>query len=320
MEMSFDFCKIGVLMGGPSSEREISLKSGKAVYQSLNQVFADTIAIDIKTEDREENIDLIEAAKIDCAFLALHGKFGEDGQIQEILDGLGLAYTGSGALASRLAMDKIASRRIFRNCGLAVPRCGVADRQASGSFYLESIKNFKFPLVVKPASHGSSVGLSMVDNKHDLSTALDLAFNFDQQVLIEEYIPGREFTVGILDESALPVVEIISKKRLFDFQAKYQAGLTEYIVPAEIEEAVKLKLQQAALKAHQALACYGCSRVDIILSEDKTPFVLEINTIPGFTETSLLPKAAKAEGIDFFHLCTKLIQLAYEKKKVQCKS
>jgi len=310
------FGKIGVLMGGPSTEREISLKSGKAVYESLQQLGLEVVAIDIKTDNIEENIRLLKSHQINCAFLALHGRFGEDGQIQEILEGLEIPYTGSGPLASRLAMDKIASRRIFETNGIDVPQYTVLDKASYDAN--RKVKNsLSLPLVIKPATHGSSIGLSIVDRQVDLDKAVDLAFEFDERILIEEFIKGREVTVGILDDQALPVIEIIPKKRFFDYEAKYQAGLTEYVVPAKLEEGVARRIQNSALSAHKLLGCFGCSRVDMILSNDNIPHVLEVNTIPGFTQTSLLPKAARTQGIEFGGLCLKLIKLAYEKKQVK---
>jgi len=307
-----EFGRIGVLMGGPSSEREISLKSGKAVYESLKEFGLEVVAIDIKTDNLEENISLLKSHKINCAFIALHGRFGEDGQIQALLDSLNIPYTGSGVQASSLAMDKIASRRIFKSHRLSVPRYKILEKSShhKGRIVYD---NLIFPLVVKPASHGSSIGLSIVDKNEDLDKAVDLAFGFDERVIIEEYIRGREVTVGILEEKALPVIEIVPKKRFFDFEAKYQAGLTEYIVPANLEKRIARKVQEAALSAHKLLGCFGCSRVDMILSQDNTPFVLEVNSIPGLTPMSLLPKAAKIAGIEFSQVCLKLIKLSHAK-------
>lgn len=309
------FGKIGVLMGGPSTEREISLKSGKAVYDSLIQEGFNAVAIDIKSEGQEENTRLIKSQEIDIAFIALHGRFGEDGQMQGILDTMGIPYTGSGVRASRLAMDKIASRTIFESSGLAVPRYKAEDRISYNANWKIHNNDFALPLVVKPATHGSSIGLTIVDRKENLDKSVDLAFSFDETIIIEEYIRGREVTVGILDEKPLPVIEIIPKNRFFDYEAKYEAGMTDYVVPAQLGDAVAQNIQETALSAHKLLGCYGCSRVDMILSNDKIPFVLEVNTIPGLTKTSLLPKAAKVVGIDFQHLCVKLIELAYEKAK-----
>ncbi|MBI4706991.1 MAG: D-alanine--D-alanine ligase [Candidatus Omnitrophica bacterium] len=310
--------KIGILMGGPSSEREISLKSGKAVYESLVGANFDVTAVDIQSDNKEENINLLKPLGIDCAFIALHGRFGEDGQIQSILDALGITYTGSGEESSRLAMDKIASHRIFSDNALPAPKYEVLTKGSAvdpGAI----LKTFGLPVVVKPATHGSSVGLTIVDKMEDFKEALRLAFSFDDRILVEEYIKGREMTVGILDDKALPVIEILPKNRFFDFEAKYKAGMTDYIVPAQISERDFAKIQEAALRAHRLLGCYGCSRVDVILPKTGLPFVLEVNTIPGLTATSLLPKAAKTVGIDFNTLCLKLIKLAYEKKQESIK-
>lgn len=308
--------RIGVLMGGASTERDVSLKSGKAVYGSLKKHGVDVVAIEITTEDLKKNIKLIKSHNIDCAFLALHGRFGEDGGIQGILDTMGIAYTGSGKLASQLAMDKIASRNIFQIYGLPVPRYKVAEK-TSYNKNLSLERKLSFPLVVKPATHGSSIGLSIVEKKKDLASAIELAFSFDKKIIIEEYIKGREMTVGILDEAPLPVIEIVPKRKFFDYEAKYRDGMTEYIVPATIEKEIAEYIQRVAISAHRFLGCFGCSRIDIILRQDNIPFILEVNSIPGFTPTSLLPKAAKVIGLDFTKLCLKLIELAYEKQEVK---
>jgi len=305
-----DFGLIGVLMGGVSSEREISLKSGHAVYNCLRSLRLDAVAIDIKTENIRENISLIKSKKIDCAFIALHGRFGEDGQIQAILETLKVAYSGSGIKASRLAMDKPASLRIFERSGLKVPAYQVVEKNTNWKIRGELV----LPFVVKPAMHGSSIGFSIIYKKEDLEKAVNFANSFDKRVIIQEFIKGRELTVGILDEETLPIIEIIPKKTFFDYEAKYKEGMADYIIPAKLPKRCAVKIQKAALSAHKLLGCSGCSRVDIILSEDNIPYILEINTIPGFTSTSLLPKAAKAAGIDFNALCLKLIRLAYEKK------
>ncbi len=218
-----NFGRIGVLMGGPSSEREISLKSGEAVYEALKQLGLEAYAIEIETDNPKENMRLIRARKIDCAFLALHGRFGEDGQIQSILEILKTPYTGSGVLASKLAMDKIYSRQIFEVHGLQVPRYKAIEKTAY-NINCKIYGNLRSPLVVKPAGGGSSIGLSIVHKERDLKQAIDLAFGFDERIIIEEYIKGRELTVGILDEKALPAIEIIPKRTFFDYEAKYQPG------------------------------------------------------------------------------------------------
>lgn len=302
--------KIGVLMGGPSSERKISLKSGKAVYKSLRQEGLDAVAIDISCDDLGLTSKLILSYKIDVAFIALHGRFGEDGAIQYILEKLSIPYTGSGVRASKLALDKISSHHIFRLHKLSVPRYKVVNRLNKRN--IDFIEKFKFPLVVKPATHGSSIGLSIIDNKERLAKAMNFAFRFDDQIIIEEYLKGREITVGILDDVALPIVEIIPRRRFFDYAAKYTPGITRYQVPAKLEERIAQRVKRSALIAHRCLGCSGFSRVDMIL-KNKEPFTLEVNTIPGLTETSLLPKAASAVGIKFSQLCIKLIKLAYKR-------
>ncbi|MBI4972388.1 MAG: D-alanine--D-alanine ligase [Candidatus Omnitrophica bacterium] len=307
--------KIGVLMGGPSTEREISFKSGKAVFAVLKEAGLDAVPIDIETDDKEKNISLIKSYHIDCAFLALHGRFGEDGTIQEILQGIGMPYTGSGVKASKLAMDKIASRKIFAQNNLPVPRYKLLAKDSYNPDYI-SENNFSLPAVIKPATHGSSIGLSIIEHKNDLTKAAELAFQFDERVIIEEYLKGREVTVGILDRQALPVIEIIPKKRFFDYEAKYTNGMTDYIAPAQLPDSIAKMIQAVALSADQLLDCYGCSRVDMILGENGIPYILEVNSIPGMTENSLLPKAARICGIDFTRLCLRLIELAYEKTKV----
>jgi len=354
-----DFGRVGVLMGGPSSEREISLKSGKAIFSALKEAQVEAVSIDITTDNLRENIALLKSYNLDCAFIALHGRFGEDGVIQGILEKLNLPFTASGVRASQLAMDKIGSLAIFAQGGLCVPKSqfieklayqqekvffnrsaeipafqggdecasiirqrfsGGSSRKETSGFsprrFISGFNQLGLPLVVKPANHGSSIGLSLLESEEQLPAAMELAFKFDEHIIIQEYVFGRELTVGILDESALPVIEIIPNNKFFDFAAKYQDSLTQYIIPAVLNPAVALKIQQAALRAHQLLGCYGCSRVDIILTQDGCPYILEVNTIPGMTSTSLLPKAAKIAGIDFSQLCLKLLELAYEKTKV----
>lgn len=310
------FGRVGVLMGGPSSERVISLKSGKAVLESLKEEGLDVIALDIKTHNLSTNIRLIKDSGIDIAFIALHGRFGEDGQIQKILEDLDIPYTGSGIMASKLALDKIASRKIFQIYGLSVPRYKVLHRLSYHEDFILLDGSFNFPLVIKPATHGSSIGLSIIDSRKELRRALDLAFSFDECILIEEYIKGREITVGILKDTPLPVIEIEPKNRFFDYQAKYKSGMTNYIVPANLKKEIADRAKYCALLAHRFLGCEGFSRVDMIL-KDTTPHILEVNTIPGLTRTSLLPKAAKVIGLSFNQLCLCLLELAYEKKKIK---
>ncbi len=310
-----NFGRIGVLMGGASSEREISLKSGNAVYESLKNQALEVTAIDIQTDDWHQNQRIIQDLSLDIAFIALHGCFGEDGRIQALLEELNLCYTGSGPVASCLAMDKIASRRIFREQGLPVPNYVVFSANDDFRLLRQITAGLNPPFVVKPDQQGSSIGLSIV-NAHDrLQQAIEYAAGFNERVIIDEYISGREITVGILGDSALPVVEIMPKKRFYDYEAKYKAGKSNYLIPADLSAPVTARAQTAALNAHKLLGCSGFSRVDIRLSPDNIPFILEINSIPGLTETSLLPKAAEAAGIDFTQLCIRILGLATMKPR-----
>lgn len=307
------FGRIGVLIGGPSSERKISLSSGKAVYESLRNYAADIVAIDIQTDDWRENCQLIREADIDIAFIALHGRFGEDGQIQGLLEEMGILYTGSGPAASHLAMDKIASRQIFQKEGLSVPNYVVLSFKDKQEFPLRLIADLVPPFVVKPAMQGSSIGLSIIEAQKQLKQAIEYAFSFGEQIIIEEYVPGREITVGVLGDSALPVVEIIPQNNFYDYEAKYKSGKSDYVVPASLSAQVTAQAQGVAHTAHKLLGCSGFSRVDMRLSPDNITFVLEVNSIPGLTSTSLLPKAARAAGVGFAQLCIHILRLAHER-------
>lgn len=307
--------RIGVLMGGPSSEREVSLKSGRAVLEALKSLSWEAVGIDIQKADKNYVADLLLSYDIDAAFLALHGEFGEDGKLQTILEEIGIPYTGSGPRASALAMDKTQSLKLFAQAGLGIPEYCVLDKM---SCRLASVgRAGKFPLVVKPATGGSSIGLSIVDNRRELKSAVDLAFTYDKRVIIEEYIEGREMTVGILEDKPLEPIEIKPKSRFFDYKAKYEYGQTEYIVPAKLSSMTTRLLKETGLSAHTILGCSFFSRVDIMLRPDNKPFVLEVNTIPGFTATSLLPKAALQKGISFLELIARICQHALNRKRSQ---
>ncbi len=295
--------RIGVLMGGASSEREISLKSGKAVCEALRSLGREAVGIDIQKPDKNYVSDLLRSYDIDVAFIALHGEFGEDGKLQAILEEMRIPYTGSGVKASALAMDKIASHKLFLGAGLNVPAYRVLENRKDAHLG-------NFPLVVKPATGGSSIGLSIVDTAKELRQALDLAFTYARRVIVEEYIKGKEITVGILEDSALEPIEIRPRSRLFDYKAKYEYGQTEYIVPAKLPVKTIALLKKTALAAHTGLGCSFFSRVDIMLDVDNRPFVLEVNTIPGFTATSLLPKAALQKGIAFPELVWRICRYA----------
>ncbi|MDD3375727.1 MAG: D-alanine--D-alanine ligase [Candidatus Omnitrophica bacterium] len=306
--------RIGVLMGGCSSERNISIKSGTAVAKALKEGGCDVVLIDIHSEDRIKVVERLIREKIDIAFIALHGRFGEDGKIQEILESLDIPYTGSGPKANSLAINKILTYQILEEHGVLVPPHVAFSSQADD--YLEIITE-KFngcPVVVKPCSEGSSIGISIITNYNNLNDAVKRAFCYDSEVIVEQYIPGKEFTAGILGAQALPVVEIRPKNDFFDFSAKYESGTTDYIVPAEIDSVLSEEIKDIAQKVHYALGCSDLSRVDFILDKNNKPYVLELNTIPGMTATSLLPKAALASGIDFIQLCLTIVNFSYGEK------
>jgi D-alanine-D-alanine ligase len=309
------FGRIGILMGGVSSEREISLKSGKAITEALLRQGCDIIALDIVDGEHQKIRSLIEGVDIDLAFIALHGQLGEDGRIQSILEEMNIPYTGSGVEASRLAIDKALAQNLFKKNGIKVPSYVTLskDDELCIDMIVEQLGGF--PIVVKPACEGSSIGISLAATPEELKGAVESAQEYGPKILLEQYIKGRELTVGILGCEALPVVEICPKHDFFDYEAKYTKGMTEYIVPAEIPDEVSCGLQQTALRAHQVLGCTDLSRVDFMLGADQVYYVLEVNTIPGFTSTSLLPKAAKHQGISFDQLCFKLMELTYGKKK-----
>jgi D-alanine-D-alanine ligase len=307
--------RIGVLMGGVSSEREISLKSGRAVSEALIRQGQDVVPLDI-TESDETKIDaLIRKSRLDVAFIALHGRLGEDGTIQTILDKAQVPYTGSGAKASYLALNKAAAQDLFEKNGIRTPSHVILNGKDLSQLDEKIARAGSFPLVVKPACEGSSIGISIVPGNKELKSALEVAWRYGETVLIEKYIAGRELTVGIIGTEALPVVEICPLNKFFDFEAKYTAGKTEYIVPAKIPEKIAAEVRKTALKAHRLLGCENISRVDFMIDAHGRHFILEVNTIPGFTATSLLPKAAQQTGLGFDQLCLAIIQLAYGKKK-----
>ncbi len=300
--------KIAVLLGGTSSEREVSIISGTAVYQALKSLGRDVVCIDAS----DDPIGQIRKAKADIVFIALHGRFGEDGTIQAMLEQEKISYTGSGPQASRLAMDKIESRKIFKEAGLPVPETialnkGLYDKDMPLNWDTCRATHF-FPVVVKPNKEGSSIGLSVVNDANGLAFAIDRAFEYDDDIIIEKFIEGEDITVGILEEKPLPVVHIRPKHGIYDFEAKYTQGMSEYIVPAQFDDAVMKQAQDFALKAHKLLGCRCFSRVDMRLAKDNKTIVLEVNSIPGLTATSLLPKAAKAAGIDFAQACLKMLK------------
>ncbi|WP_027339299.1 D-alanine--D-alanine ligase [Halonatronum saccharophilum] len=307
--------KIGVIRGGRSAEREISLKTGKAVLNALNargyKVFDLDPAYNLHSSLRNKDIDL--------AFIALHGRYGEDGTIQGLLDIEGIPYTGSGVLSSALAIDKVMSKRLFEQQGLATPRFKTLTSKDLERDLLALkeglIKELELPIVVKPALEGSSIGLSIVHKDEDLITAIKEALKHDVEVLVEEFIEGREITIGILgneDPQLLPIIEIKPNEGVYDFNAKYTKGMTEFVIPASLDKQVYKKSEDLALQAYKVLRCRGMGRVDLMISKQGEPYLLEVNTIPGMTETSLLPQAAKSAGIDFDQLVAKILEYALD--------
>lgn len=309
------FGRIGVLMGGVSSERAISLKSGQAIAQALERQGYQVVALDIDRGTPDKIAEMILRTKIDSAFIALHGRLGEDGTIQQILEQAHIPYTGSGVDSSRKAMNKAIAQKIFKENNIRVPTYVSVAKGETVTIEDVLIALGSYPIVVKPANEGSSIGISIVHSRKTFETALDRAWQYDNVLMLEQYIEGREMTVGILNQTALPVVEICPTKKFFDYEAKYIKGLTDYIVPARISESLAREIQDIALRAHNVLGCSDLSRVDFMLDKSNLPYVLEINTIPGFTSTSLLPKAAAVKGINFDQLCVHLMELAYGKKK-----
>ncbi len=300
------FGRVGVLAGGPSNEREISLRSGRAVHNALLAEGLDSVFLDVKNSIE----GIIEKSRIDVAFITLHGRFGEDGTVQRMLEDAGIPYTGSGVEASAAALDKSASKKLFIRNFIPVPKHIVLIKGLSCPYDCDKLG---MPIVVKPNFEGSSIGLSIVRDKNLLQDAVDNAFKYGDKVILEEYIDGRELTVGILNDEALPVIEIVPKDKVYDYDAKYKDSATKYLVPAPISEDISIEVRRLGLLAHRVLGCRSFSRVDMMMALNCDIFVLEVNTIPGMTERSLLPKAARATGLRFSSLCVKILENAVRK-------
>ena len=291
----FRHTKIGVLMGGLSSEREISLRTGSAILKALQHKEYTAVAIDA---DREV-VNKLQAAAVEAGFIALHGALGEDGSIQGLLEILHIPYTGSGVLASALAMNKVAAKKIFAYHNLPTPKFQSLCAAWGGAGDLLADIRIPCPMIVKPSEEGSTIGVSIVRTREELLPALETALRFGTELLIEEFITGREVTAGILNDRPLPLIEIIPRNGFYDYQAKYQKGETEYVFPDWLGAEREMAIQDLALRAFQALGCSGAARVDFMVDRGGNPLILEVNTVPGMTETSLLPKAAGKAGIDF---------------------
>ena len=299
--------RVAVLMGGQSAEHEISIRSGRAVWTALIQKGYDAIPLEVDSSV----VGRLREARGQIAFIALHGPGGEDGTIQGMLEVLRIPYTGSGVQACAVAMDKAMTKVLLKQSGMPVPRGFVREERDRRKPLPDG---FKAPLVVKPVSQGSTLGITIVRKSRDLQKGLDAAFAYGPSALIEEYIAGRELTVGILNDQPLPVVEIIPRGGFYDFAAKYTPGATVYKAPAPLPGRTVKLLQALALQAHHRLGCKGATRVDFRLDRKGRPFLLEINTVPGMTETSLLPMAAKAARLSYEDMVEAILQSAIERE------
>ncbi len=311
--------KIAVLMGGRSLEREVSLKSGRRVSAALKDKGYPIIQLDIN----ENLVDALNEEKPDMVYIALHGKYGEDGTIQELLEIMNIPYTGPGVYASIVGFDKALSKEIFQLANIPTApsfslSAGAFKEMGASGALGKVIKKLGLPLIIKPARQGSALGIKYIEKPGGLAEALIGALSYDNKVIIEKYIKGKEVAVSILEESgeprALPIVEIVPKKEFFDFESMYTMGETDYFVPARFSDKQTTEIQNLAIRVHQTLRCRDVSRIDMIIDEDNQPRVLELNTGPGMTETSLLPMAAEAADIDFANLVEKLAQMALGRK------
>ena len=289
--------KIGVLMGGLSSEREISLKTGRAILKGLMEKKYQAVGIEV---DRDIPVRLLEG-KIEVAFIALHGSWGEDGTVQGLLELMGIPYTGSGVLASALAMNKVMAKKIFLYHYLPTPEFQVV------LYGTHTTVSMAPPLVVKPVCGGSTIGTSIVMSQAEIGEALHKAAFYGGEILVEEYIEGTDVTVGILNGEPLPVIQIVPKSGFYDYTSKYTPGKTEYIIPAPLSHHTTQQAQMLGVAAYRALECMGAARVDFRLDQKGELLILEVNTIPGLTETSLLPMAAAQMGIDFPSLTERIL-------------
>ncbi|PLX99952.1 MAG: D-alanine--D-alanine ligase [Desulfuromonas sp.] len=287
--------KIAVLMGGLSAEREVSLKTGSAALAALQELGYDAVGIDVGHDLPSQ----LAAAGIEVAFIALHGRFGEDGRIQGLLEMLQIPYTGSGVMASSIAIDKVMTKQLLAWHQVVTPEFDFIRPGDSATALLERCR--LLPAVVKPSREGSTIGITIARNADDLAVGVEQAAELDGTVLVEEFIAGDELTVSVLNGQVLPIIQIVPKSGFYDYQAKYLSGDTQYLLPAPISTESTEKIQQAALAVYQMLGCRGAARVDFMY-RDPDFYCLEVNTIPGMTQTSLLPKAAAAAGINFNQL------------------
>tara|TARA_R110001606_G_scaffold360158_6_gene512916 strand:- start:5191 stop:6147 length:957 start_codon:yes stop_codon:yes gene_type:complete len=290
--------RVAVLAGGASAERSVSLKSGAAVHQGLRKLGLIAELVD----PSEVDVDTLKGFEV--AFIALHGRGGEDGVIQGVLEHLGLPYTGSGVMASAIGMDKVRTKQLWKGAGLPTPDFYVAGRDDHPMGY---------PLMVKPSHEGSSIGMAKVDSESELAKALDTARRYDSEVLVEAWVNGPEYTVAIVDGRALPAIRLKTPNAFYDFEAKYQANTTEYLCPAGLSDGEEQALRELSLRAFRAVGCQGWGRVDVMRDQNGDWQLLEVNTVPGMTDHSLVPMAAKADGDDFPTLVARILLEAVDR-------
>ena len=301
--------KVAVLMGGNSAERPVSLRSGQAVYEALRSVKADVVAIDLQ----EHSIRQLMDAEFDIAFIAMHGRGGEDGTLQGVLEWLNKPYTGSGVMASAIAMDKWRTKMIWTAAGLPTPKAFLLQK---GSDWSQVIAELGHNAIVKPAREGSSIGMRKVGNAHELSDSYEFASQYDALVLAERWIQGAEFTVAIVNGEALPPIQLKTTHAFYDYDAKYQANDTQYLLPCGLSADKESELQQLALNAFNVLGCQGWGRIDVMQDQQGNFWLLEANTAPGMTDHSLVPMAARAAGLEFSDLVLTLLQEAKGRLRV----
>jgi len=296
-----DFGRVAVLMGGSAAEREVSLKSGLAVFEALKNQAVDVVAVDVK----ESAIAALAAQKIDRVFNIIHGRGGEDGVLQAILEDMNLPCTGSGVMASALTMDKLRTKLCWQGYGLLTPKWFVLKDEKEIDACIESLG---FPVIVKPAQEGSSIGMSKANNKNELRKALILAENYQCDVLVEAWVTGEEYTVAVIDGEALPVIRLQTANEFYDFEAKYQSNSTQYHCPCGLSEQQENKLKVLAVEACKVVGVKGWGRVDVFIDSEGEAQLIEVNTVPGMTDHSLVPMAAKAEGCDFDELVWRILE------------
>ena len=305
--------KIVVVMGGPSTEAEVSRRSGTAILEALKAKGYNAEGLELNPATFANDI---KASGAEFVFNALHGKFGEDGIIQGTLEMMGIPYTGSGVMAAAVTMDKVATKRFFMAEGIPTPKAHTYFRYEFKKRDLtgEILQEFSVPVVVKASSQGSSIGVVIVEKAEELEAALSEAFKYDREVLVEEFIKGRELTVAVWGneekQEALPIIEITTVTGRYDYVTKYKVGASTHIIPAPLPEEVTKKVKEIAIRAFAVCGCSGMARVDFMLGEDNRPYAIEVNTIPGMTETSLVPDAGRAAGIEFPELCARILAMA----------